>query len=138
MNTSPSIQLTLLQGKGETLESIGKVLATIDDINDVDELSELHKLLYGSIGIRTVRRRHIKQFSGWPEGTDLAKKREYLAKQKKAVVLQLARALKLSAVGERVSDHIPIYFKLTTVQAEIESRLVDFLDKPNAAAVGKA
>ena len=68
---------------------------------------------------KAVRRKHIKQFSGFPEGTDLAKKKELLEKQTKSMLQQVSRKLGLGGTSDR---------------DELVARLLTFLERPTALA----
>eukprot|EP00051_Salpingoeca_urceolata_P000888 m.36980 g.36980 ORF g.36980 m.36980 type:complete len:477 (-) comp11067_c1_seq1:76-1506(-) len=106
-------------GKGKKLGDIPNILFHTKDVPSGEaRLCLLHRVLYGRDGKHTVRKKNIREFSGWPAAMtkeDKASKKELLLRRQRGDVAQVAKYLDLPVSGTR---------------EELADEIVDFLEKP--------
>ncbi|CAM9793285.1 unnamed protein product, partial [Pylaiella littoralis] len=114
---------SFFQGSGTKLADIPIVPVTLMKIDsDHDLLKAFHALLYGAIGKKTVRKKNIRSFSGFPEGDDTEARVKKLTQSKKWTVValkDLCTLLGLDKAGNR---------------ANVIDRLMAFLASPDPSS----
>ncbi|CAM9361708.1 unnamed protein product, partial [Hapterophycus canaliculatus] len=90
---------------------------------DHDLLKAFHSFLYGVVGKKTVRKKNIRSFSGFPEDDDRDARVKKLSESKKwtvSALKDLCTLLGLDKSGGKKGD--------------VVDRIVDFLTSPDPAA----
>ena len=114
-------ELELSAGKGTALGEIPVTVYYIDKMQgDHDLLKAVHKLCYGGTGKKTMRKRQLRAFNGFPEGTEAANVVQTMSNSKSwklKCVQEFCQFLDLEHTGDK---------------DELIKQAVDFLMKPHA------
>eukprot|EP00752_Nemacystus_decipiens_P014574 g12979.t1 len=113
----------IYEGSGTRLGDIPIVPVMLTKADaDHDLLKAFHSFLYGGVGKKTVRKKNIRSFSGFPEDDDKGARKNKLAQSKKWTMpslRDLCQLLGLDKSGDKT---------------EVVDRLVDFLTSPDPSA----
>eukprot|EP00041_Stephanoeca_diplocostata_P024157 m.604980 g.604980 ORF g.604980 m.604980 type:complete len:457 (-) comp22463_c0_seq7:1570-2940(-) len=144
-------KLVIKPGNGEKLGDLDNVQYWITRIKAVD-LNQLHYMCFGARGKKLEIKKHVREFSGWPNDlseADLEKRQAYLQKMSKFELNRLAECLDIGTSGTNASkmEKILEFLKKPTASgkrhpkeiraAESESKAKKVAKKSRAAAAKK-
>jgi hypothetical protein len=117
----------IASGSGVTLGDYDYFVASLEKKKGDDEVVKaLHNLLFNSVGKKLETKKHLRQFSGFPEDAKIEEKRgKVLQAKTKWTVALLKDALGMFGLEKGGT------------REELAGRLVDYLAKPEAIKSGK-
>ena len=97
-------EFKVVAGKGTRLGDIENVEFRIGKaLSSADEVKKLHRLCYGSEGQKTVVKKHLREFSGFPE-SQAEKKKEQIIKMDGGLIKKIMMMCDIPTTGTKVSE----------------------------------
>ena len=95
-------EFKVVAGKGTRLGDIENVEFRIGKaLSSADEIKKLHRLCYGSEGQKTVVKKHLRDFSGFPE-PQAEKKKEQILKMDGGLIKKIMMMCDIPTTGTKV------------------------------------